>query len=89
MRNFIWRWLGLDTTINNFQDDIKARAIFEMQLKYTIEQGLSNMQVEIDKIKQELPIFKLPPQERLAQLKGGIDILTSFANELQRDIERT
>jgi len=84
MRNWLRKWLGLDT-LNDAQIAFKA----DLDITYTrvehMQDGMYSTNLRLTELEN---ILKPPFSVRLAQLKQGANLLTQFANELQRDIEK-
>ena len=89
LRNWLWKWLNLDIIVERQTMDSEAARDRERKLDARIK----GLDVRITLVQEELENIinglKVPTKQRLTQLKSGIDILSSFANELERDINHS
>lgn len=83
-------WLGLEEERISVTAEIQYHDTRIDQL-YTERQKLVDdiMRLEhrCNELEQTFREFNMTPKIKLAQLRSGINILTQFANELQREIE--
>lgn len=94
MRNWLRRWFGVEELYdglsaeqadNEFQNERLGHAYDAIK---ELQELTKRHSLELNKLRQDYAALSLPAKQQLLQLRSGINILTQFANELQREIEK-
>lgn len=96
MRNWLRRWLEIDEyDVNEAIGRLTQTISFQsarLEDLYTetigLQRRVERYDLELNAIRQNFASLKSPVKQQLLQLKSGLDTLTKFANELQREIEK-
>lgn len=88
LRNRIRKWLGLDSDYDILYDQFKRATLDIVILRNQLVALDTTLNAVAERFNDmEAQFMKSPITFRLAQVNSSLKILTSFANELQRDIE--
>ena len=86
IRDRLRQWLGIEAIENKIPQIVPMINIAKLEQHWS--QEASDIRAKINSMETQVSALRLPPNVRLAQLRAGLNILTEFANELQRDLER-
>lgn len=96
MRLWLRSWLGIDEYDVNYEIGKNAQDLqfqnARLEDLYSrmpkLVDDIMALERKVNALEQELASYRMTPITKLIQLKGGLDTLTKFANELMREIER-